>query len=326
MSKVIFLLGPTASGKTALACRLADRFPIELISVDSALVYRDMNIGTAKPDAATLVRYPHRLVDVIDPPESYSAARFCADAKVAIEDIHARGKTPLLVGGTMLYVKALIDGLSDMPPANPEIRKLLDARLQREGLAVLYAELGIADALTAAKLKPADTQRILRALEVFMITGTPISSLQKRDQTNGQTNANANANADKFDYPNLMIGLVPSERAVLHQRIADRFDAMLKAGFIDEVRDLRNRYVLAPDMPSMRAVGYRQTWEFLDGAIDKNQLRETGIVATRQLCKRQLTWLRGMGQVDNRVENFDCLRPDLTEAAAERLQLFLADH
>lgn len=335
--KVIFLLGPTASGKTALALSLCDRFPIELVSVDSALVYRDMNIGTAKPDEATLARYPHQLVDVIDPPEAYSAARFCRDAQHAIRAIHARGNTPLLVGGTMLYVKALVDGLSDMPAANAAIRQSLDTRLQAEGLPALYAELGRVDAVTAARLKPADTQRILRALEVFMITGKPISQLQiskvqisqlqnrlesrasasvyDQDARTGAGNA-ANAN---FPYPSLMIGLIPSDRGVLHQRIADRFDAMLNLGLIGEMQRLRERYDLHANMPSMRCVGYRQTWEFLDGAIDRDQLRETGIIATRQLAKRQLTWLRGM----ENMESLDCLRPDLTEAVVERVAAFL---
>ena len=318
LPNVIFLLGPTASGKTALAMQLAARFPVELISVDSALVYRDMNIGTAKPDAATLARFPHQLVNLIDPPEAYSAARFCFDAMNAIHAIHSRGNTPLLVGGTMLYVKALIEGLSDMPPADAAVRYLLDQRLHREGLPALYAELGQVDAVTAARLKPADTQRILRALEVFLIAGKPISELQKRAQNQAVDRAEGGA-AFTFNYATLMIGLEPSDRAVLHQRIAGRFDTMLQDGLIDELRELRERYPLTPEMPSMRAVGYRQTWEFLDGKIDLKTLRETGNIATRQLAKRQLTWLRGMSN----VEKFDCLRPDLTEAVVGRVGNFL---
>ena len=318
LPNVIFLLGPTASGKTALALQLADRFPVELVSVDSALVYRDMNIGTAKPDAATLARYPHQLVNLIDPPEVYSAARFCSDAMKAIRAIHSRGNTPLLVGGTMLYVKALIEGLSAMPPADATIRHSLGQRLYREGLPALYAELGQVDAITAARLKPADTQRILRALEVFLIAGKPISELQKRDQNQAQDCAEGSA-AFTFNYSTLMVGLEPSDRAVLHQRIAGRFDTMLQDGLIDELRGLRERYPLTPEMPSMRAVGYRQAWEFLDGKIDLKALRATGIIATRQLAKRQLTWLRGM----NNVESFDCLRPDLVEAVVGRVGDFL---
>ena len=330
----IFLLGPTASGKTALALHLADRFPLELISVDSALVYRDMNIGTAKPDAATLAQYPHHLINLIDPTEAYSAARFCADALHAIQAIQARGNTPLLVGGTMLYVRALVEGLSAMPPADPAIRHKLDLRLKQEGLAALYAELGAVDASTAARLKPADVQRILRALEVFLITGKPISELQTRaqvqvaaqdelreerqEQAPKQIKIQNQENA-AFLFPTLMIGLIPQDRAVLHQRIAARFDFMLEAGLIEEVRALRKQYLLTPDMPSMRAVGYRQTWDFLEGKINEKIWRETGIAATRQLAKRQLTWLRGMRQ----VETYDCFRPDLAEAVVDRVERFL---
>ncbi len=339
---VLFILGPTASGKTALALALVDRFagksPIELVSVDSALVYREMNIGTAKPDQETLARYPHQLVDLIDPPGAYSAARFCTDAQAAIRAIHARGNTPLLVGGTMLYVKALMDGLSDMPAADPVIRQSLDTRLQRDGLPALYAELVNVDAVTAARLKPADTQRILRALEVFLITGKPISALQNRPNPNKVDASENRVNAGVFDgqtrtvafnpenvnfpYPSLMIGLIPSDRAVLHQRIADRFDSMLKVGLIDEVRQLRERYELHVDMPSMRCVGYRQAWEFLDGTINRDRLQETGIIATRQLAKRQMTWLRGMPN----VKSVDCLRPDLAEAVSEKVAAFLSEH
>lgn len=307
---VIFLLGPTASGKTALALRLADCFPVELISVDSAQVYRDMNVGTAKPDTATLAKYPHQLIDLIDPTERYSAARFCADALRAIQAIHARGKIPLLVGGTMLYVKALVEGLSAMPSADPVIRQRLEERLQQAGLAALYAELAAVDGTTAARLKPADRQRILRALEVFLITGKPISAWQTR-QTDKENTA--------FPFQTLMIGLVPADRAVLHRQIAERFDAMLKGGLLAEVRQLRKIYLLTPEMPSMRAVGYRQAWDFLDGKIDEKACRETGIIATRQLAKRQLTWLRSMA----RVEIFDSLSPALAEAVVDRIKQFL---
>ena len=306
--RAIFLLGPTASGKTALAMHLADRFPVEIISVDSALVYRDMNIGTAKPDAATLQKYPHHLINLIDPTEAYSAARFRVDALQAMAQISARGNIPLLVGGTMLYVKALLEGLSKLPEANAEIRAALAARAADIGWPAMHAALARIDPPTAARLKPADAQRIQRALEVFELTGTPISALQTRAAT-----------ANDFPYRTLKIGLVAAQRAVLHQRIAARFDAMLAAGLSDEVKWLRTRYALTADMPSMRCVGYRQSWEFLNGAIDAATLLETGIAATRQLAKRQLTWLRSMPD----VEFLDCLRADLPEIVASRMGEFL---
>ena len=308
MPPAIFLLGPTASGKTALAMHLADRFPVEIISVDSALVYRDMNIGTAKPDAATLQKYPHQLINLIDPTEAYSAARFRRDALRAMSQISARGKIPLLVGGTMLYAKALLEGLSTLPEANTEVRAALAARAALMGWPAMHAALARVDPPTAARLKPADAQRIQRALEVFELTGTPISALQTRAAT-----------ADDFPYRALKIGLAAGQRAVLHERIAMRFDAMLAAGLSDEVKALRTRYALTADMPSMRCVGYRQSWEFLDGAIDATTLRETGIAATRQLAKRQLTWLRSMPD----VEPVDCLRADLQENIAGRVGEFL---
>ena len=306
----IFLLGPTASGKTALAMHLADRFPVDIISVDSALVYRDMNIGTAKPDAATLQKYPHQLINLIDPTEAYSAARFRVDALRAMSQISARGKIPLLVGGTMLYAKALLEGLSTLPQANAEVRAALAARAALMGWPAMHAALARVDPPTAARLKPADAQRIQRALEVFELTGTPISALQTRAAT-----------ADDFPFPynTLKIGLVAKQREVLHERIAVRFDAMLAAGLSDEVKALRTRYALTAEMPSMRCVGYRQSWEFLDGAIDAATLRETGIAATRQLAKRQLTWLRSMPD----VQVVDCLRADLQEIVAGRVGEFL---
>ena len=313
MSKVIFLLGPTASGKTALAMslvdQLAERFPLELISVDSALVYRDMNIGTSKPDAATLEKYPHRLIDLIDPTEAYSAARFCCDANAAIADAIARGKTPLLVGGTMLYAKALLEGISAMPAADAGVRRELETQLIEGGLPALYAELQKVDAVTAARLKPNDTQRIQRALEVYRLSGTPISQLQTRSQQ-----------ASPFMHKTLTIGLAPSERTVLHARIAARFHAMLAGGLLEEVRALRQRNALNPDLPSMRAVGYRQAWQYLDGNIDAHALCETGIAATRQLAKRQLTWLRSMPAADV----YDCLRGDLAQAVGKSVVNFLA--
>ena len=308
---VIFLLGPTASGKTATALTLADRFNVELISVDSALVFRDMNIGTAKPDAATLQRYPHHLVNVIDPTEAYSAARFCVEANALISDIHARGRVPLLVGGTMLYVKALREGLSAMPAADASVRAAIAARADAAGWPTLHAELSKVDAVTAARLAPNDSQRISRALEVYALTGVPISALQTRDDA-----------VSPFAYTSLMLGLCPTARAVLHTRIAARFDAMLAAGLLEEVTALKRTYALNADLPSMRCVGYRQAWEYLEGLIDKATLRESGIIATRQLAKRQLTWLRSTPD----LENFDCLRATLADDIAFRVAQFLAAH
>ena len=308
-TQAIFILGPTASGKTQLAFDLIERFKsrqqFEIISIDSALVYRDMNIGTAKPDAATLKKYPHHLINLIDPTEAYSAARFCREALPLMAEIIGRGAIPLLVGGTMLYAKALTEGLSDMPESDPDIRRELDERALKIGWPAMHAELAKVDAITAARLKPNDSQRIQRALEIFQQTGTPISELQTR------------ASSDYlWPYETLMIGLTPSDRAVLHARIAVRFDAMLKAGLVEEVKTLREKYLLNADMPSMRAVGYRQTWEFLDAdGSSLRDLREKSIAATRQLAKRQMTWLRSMPA----VEMFNCLRDDLGAAVSARV-------
>ncbi|WP_018509373.1 tRNA (adenosine(37)-N6)-dimethylallyltransferase MiaA [Thiobacillus thioparus] len=290
----IFLMGPTASGKTALAVGLVERFPLEIVSVDSALVYRDMGIGTAKPDAATLAHAPHHLLDIRDPTEAYSAAAFCDDARRLMADIAARGRVPLLVGGTMLYFRALLQGLDDLPRADAALRKELEAEAAARGWPALHAELAAVDPATAARLAPNDSQRIGRALEIFRLTGTPMSALLDRVQS-------------ELPYRVLQLALIPSDRAVLHQRIAARFDAMLAAGLVDEVDTLRRRYALNADLPSMRAVGYRQAWAYLDGDIDLKGLREQGIAATRQLAKRQLTWLRSWPDV---VE-LDCLADDL---------------
>ncbi len=295
-------MGPTASGKTALAVSLVERFPLEIISVDSALVYRGMDIGTAKPDAATLARAPHHLLDIRDPTEAYSAAAFCDDARRLMADIVARGRVPLLVGGTMLYFRALLQGLDDLPRADATLRKDLEAEAAARGWPALHAELAVVDPATAARLAPNDSQRIGRALEIFRLSGTPMSALL--DQ----------ARAD-LPYRVLQLALVPSDRAVLHQRIADRFDAMLAGGLLDEVETLRRDYVLKPDLPSMRAVGYRQTWAYLDGDIDMKALREQGIAATRQLAKRQLTWLRSWPDA---VE-LDCLAEDMEAQATARV-------
>ncbi|MBN8770648.1 MAG: tRNA (adenosine(37)-N6)-dimethylallyltransferase MiaA [Thiobacillus sp.] len=296
----IFLMGPTASGKTALAVSLVERFPLEIISVDSALVYRGMDIGTAKPDAATLARAPHHLLDIRDPTETYSAAAFCDDARRLMADIAARGMVPLLVGGTMLYFRALLQGLDDLPRADAALRKELEAEAAARGWPALHAELAVVDPATAARLAPNDSQRIGRALEVFRLSGTPMSALLDRVQS-------------ELPYRVLQLALIPSDRAVLHQRIAARFDAMLAEGLIDEVDTLRRRYALNADLPSMRAVGYRQAWAYLDGEIDLKDLREQGIAATRQLAKRQLTWLRSWPDV---VE-LDCLVDDLGTQAMD---------
>ena len=291
-------MGPTASGKTALAVSLVERFPLEIISVDSALVYRGMDIGTAKPDAATLARAPHHLLDIRDPTEAYSAAAFCDDARRLMADIVARGRVPLLVGGTMLYFRALLQGLDDLPRADAALRKKLEAAATSRGWPALHAELEAVDPATAARLAANDSQRIGRALEIYRLTGTPMSALLDRAQSD-------------LPYRVLQLALIPSDRAVLHQRIAARFDAMLAAGLIDEVDTLRRVYELKPDLPSMRAVGYRQAWAYLDGTIDLKELREQGIAATRQLAKRQLTWLRSWPD----AVVLDCLADDLDAQA-----------
>jgi tRNA dimethylallyltransferase len=274
-------MGPTASGKSAIALELAQHLPVEIVSVDSAQVYRGMDIGTAKPDAAARARVAHHLVDLIDPDQSYSAARFRVDALAAIAGIRSRGRIPLLVGGTMLYFKALREGLSRLPQADARLRKELDERAAAAGWPALHAELARVDPATAARLSTTDSQRIQRALEVFHISGTPLSALQGARQSE-----------DAPDF--VAIALVPSDRAELHRRIADRFDAMLAMGLVEEVHALRQRFSLTGSMPSMRCVGYRQTWDVLEGAQAPGDLRERGIAATRQLAKRQLTWLRSM--------------------------------
>lgn len=294
----IFLMGPTASGKTAAAVELVQQLPVEIISVDSALVYRGMDIGTAKPDSATLAIAPHHLIDVREPPDAYSAANFHDDALALMQDISARGKIPLLAGGTMLYFKALREGLSDLPSANAELRAELEEDARQHGWPALRARLAQLDPATAERLKPNDSQRIQRALEVCIITGEPMSTLLAQQQQRS------------LPWTILPLALIPSDRSVLHQRIAERFDAMLQQGIIDEVAQLRRQYPqLTLDTPSMRAVGYRQGWEYLDGEYDLPTLRDKGIAATRQLAKRQLTWLRSM---DGNIE-IDCLQPQLSQ-------------
>src|SRR5512140_2292211 len=293
----IFLMGPTASGKTGVAVELVQRLPVELISVDSALVFRDMDIGTAKPDAATLASAPHHLIDTIDPTEAYSAAAFRHDALRLMAEITARGRIPLLVGGTMLYFKALREGLSPLPQADAALRASLDAEIAQHGIEHLHAKLAEVDAETAARLAPADTQRIQRAMEIYLVSGKPMSELIKHQEQNS------------LPYDILSIALVPSDRAVLHQRIAVRFADMMKQGLLDELRGLRQNYPLHRDMTSMRCVGYRQAWEYLEGEITEAELMEKGIAATRQLAKRQLTWLRSTPDI---IE-LDCLVPDLSQ-------------
>jgi tRNA dimethylallyltransferase len=299
----IFLMGPTASGKTGVAVELVRHLPVEIISVDSALVFRDMDIGTAKPDAATLARAPHHLIDIIDPTEAYSAAAFRHDALRLMHDITQRGKIPLLVGGTMLYFKALREGLNDLPQSDPAVRAALDAEIAEHGIEHLHSKLAEVDAETAARLKPTDTQRIQRAMEIYRISGKPMSALIRQQTSN------------VLPYRVIPIALIPSDRAQLHARIVTRFKAMLEQGLVNELRTLREKYPLHPNMTAMRCVGYRQAWQFMEGEIDDTQLLETGIAATRQLAKRQLTWLRSMP--DN-IE-LDCLAPDLIKSVFDKL-------
>lgn len=285
--RYVALAGPTASGKTAAALAIARVRPLEIVSVDSALVYRGMDIGTAKPTLAERAEVPHHLIDIRDPRESYSAAAFVQDARQLIAEISARGRLPLLVGGTMLYFKALADGIDAMPPADPEVRKRLEVDAAALGWPAMHARLAEVDAVTAGRLAPNDSQRIQRALEVWHTSGQPLSRFHGA----------GNAGAVSGGWPAAaLLSLEPTDRAWLHERIAARFDAMLAAGFIAEVQALRARGDLVADLPSMRCVGYRQAWEALDGARPIVELRERGIAATRQLAKRQITWLRSMPQ------------------------------
>ena len=298
-------MGPTASGKTAAALAIAQELPCEIISVDSALIYRGMDIGTAKPSADEQAAVPHHLIDIRDPSESYSVMQFREDALGLIQAIHARGKLPLLVGGTMLYFKGLRDGLDELPQADPALRAQLDIEATRHGMPAMHARLAELDPITAARLKPNDSQRIQRALEIIALTGKPMSALLNRTLP------------PPLPFELISFALEPSDRSVLHDRIAYRFDQMLKSdpGLLEEVRALKSRADLHPGLPSMRCVGYRQAWEYLDGKINKSELREKGIAATRQLAKRQLTWLRGM---EDRVV-VDCLTERPVETLMEVL-------
>jgi tRNA dimethylallyltransferase len=296
LPRAIFLMGPTASGKTALAIALRERFPVDIISVDSALVYRGMDIGTAKPDAETLRRAPHALIDIRDPAERYSAAEFREDALAAMAQSVARGRVPLLVGGTMLYFRALSRGLAELPSASPELRRSLEAEAEARGWQALHRRLAALDPPAARRIHPNDPQRIQRALEVIELTGQRISDLQ---EAQGDS---------RLGYRVLRLVACPQPRAVLHARIEQRFEQMLEQGFLEEVERLRARGDLQRDLPSMRCVGYRQAWSYLEGEIDYDEMCRRAVVATRQLAKRQLTWLR---------RETDALWYDPTEESAQ---------
>ncbi|MFY2949397.1 tRNA (adenosine(37)-N6)-dimethylallyltransferase MiaA [Achromobacter ruhlandii] len=308
---VICLAGPTAAGKSASTLALAERWPLEIINVDSATIYRGMDIGTAKPSPAEQAQVPQHLLDIRDPAQSYSAAEFRADALRLIDAIRARGRIPLLAGGTMMYYKALRDGLDDLPQADPALRAELEARAARDGWPALHAELARLDPVTAARLAPNDSQRIQRALEICQLSGQPMSALLGRQR----------AAAGDDDHRYLTISLEPSERAALHARIEQRFDAMLANGLLEEVRGLHARADLHPGLPSVRCVGYRQMWAHLDGEISLEEAREQGIAATRQLAKRQITWLRAQPE---RVI-VDCLAADAVAQTIDAVAAALAD-
>lgn len=291
----IFLMGPTAAGKTDLALDLARTLPCELISVDSALIYRGMDIGTAKPEPELLAQFPHRLIDIRDPAESYSAAEFRADALAAMGEITARGNIPLLVGGTMLYYKALVEGLADMPAADAGVRAELEQWAAAEGLAALHAQLAVVDPVSAARIHPNDPQRLIRALEVYRVSGLSMTELRERQK---QTNTNAASGVSgTLPYTVAHLAIAPSSRQLLHERIAQRFLLMMEQGLVAEVEALRNREDLNANLPSIRSVGYRQVWEYLDGQCSRDEMIARGIVATRQLAKRQFTWLRSWPQL-----------------------------
>lgn len=309
-SPIVCLLGPTASGKTAAALALAQETPLEIVSVDSALVYREMDIGTAKPSAAELAAVPHHLIDIIDPRDAYSAAQFREDTLRLVDEIAARGRRPLLVGGTMLYYKALTQGLSPLPSADAAVRARLDEDAARIGWPAMHARLASVDPATAARLAPNDAQRVQRALEIFELSGKPMSQWLAEQAQSSRTSPG---------HTFVPVALEPGDRSVLHARIAERFRLMLAAGLVDEVERLRARGDLDPGLPSMRCVGYRQVWEYLDGETDYDTMRDKGIFATRQLCKRQLTWLRSMPRTVIACDEpgaFDALRRAVDDAAA----------
>ncbi len=308
-------MGPTASGKTELAMHLYDRFPCELVSVDSVLVYRGMDIGSAKPDAQTLERYPHHLIDILDPAEAYSAARFCEDVAPLLADITARGRIPLLVGGTMLYFKAMAGGLAQMPSADPAVRAKIATMAQAQGWDAVHAELARVDPVAAARIHPNDPQRIQRAYEVFLVSG--ITLTQMHAQQGAEKALGQRPEAANLPYTMRYMAVAPQDRSVLHERIAERFVLMMKQGLIPEVEALRNRGDLHSAMPSIRAVGYRQVWDFLDGKLSKAEMVDRGIIATRQLAKRQFTWLRGWPA---EIDWLDSLDPKRFEQALKALQ------
>ena len=306
----IFLMGPTASGKTTLAVELVKRFPLEIISVDSALVYRGMHIGTAKPAAELLRQAPHRLIDIRDPSEGYSAAEFREDALAAMADITAQGRIPLLAGGTFLYFRALESGLSDMPAADAGVRARLEAEAERDGWEALHARLAAVDPLAAGRIHANDPQRIQRALEVYELSGRPISDFHEQQQD------------DVLPYRLLKLGLVPEDRAVLHEQIQLRFMQMLADGLVEEVRTLYSRGDLTPELPAMRAVGYRQVWAFLAGNSGYDEMVEQAIVATRQYAKRQMTWLRS----EAGLECYPVAVPPTLESVCQRLEEWLSEY
>jgi tRNA dimethylallyltransferase len=299
----IFLMGPTAAGKTDLAIELTKVLPCELISVDSALVYRGMDIGTAKPSKELLAEYPHRLIDILDPAEAYSAADFRRDALQAMAEITARGKIPLLVGGTMLYYKALVEGLADMPAADAEIRAQIEEEAARLGWQALHDQLAIIDPVSAARIHPNDPQRLSRALEVYRVSGQSMTAL--RQQQSAQSTEAAASGLQQLPYTVANLAIAPASRQVLHERIKQRFTNMLEQGFIDEVVALRKRSDLHAGLPSIRAVGYRQVWDYLDGKLTLAEMQERGIIATRQLAKRQFTWLRSWEDL-HWLDSLDC--------------------
>lgn len=311
---VICLMGPTAAGKTDMALHLADQLPCELISVDSALVYRGMDIGTAKPDPATLARYPHHLVDILDPAEAYSAARFRTDAQQLINDIIARDRIPVLVGGTMLYYKALAGGLAQMPAADPLVRQRIESMALAQGWEAVHAELAKVDPVSAARIHPNDPQRIQRAYEVFLLSGVTLTDWHARQALeNAESKATGGAN---MAYTTRYVAVAPRERHILHERIALRFSLMLEQGFIAEVEALHARGDLDVSMPSVRAVGYRQAWDYLEGKLSLEEMVERGVIATRQLAKRQFTWLRGWHED---IEWFDSLDPKRSDRLLKHL-------
>ncbi len=303
----IFLMGPTAAGKTALAMQLYDKLPCELISVDSALIYRTMDIGTAKPTKDELAQYPHHLIDIIDPKESYSAAQFRQDVLVLMQDITSRGKIPILVGGTMMYFNALTKGMADLPQADEGIRQQITALADEQGWPAVHEQLKLVDELSAARLAPNDSQRLQRALEVYRITGKTLSEHWREQEL------------QKLPYNVLNLAVMPQQRATLHERIAQRFEIMLQQGFIDEVDALYQRKDLNLDMPSMRCVGYRQAWMYLEGDLSKSQMIDKGIIATRQLAKRQITWMRSW-------QDLHWLTIESTDLTARVLKLLDSDY